>query len=219
MPLTNAQQALVDKVESRIDEITPAGGSPTIPHESLYLELENATVQVLRRAIPELTYSEATDGSGSSAAVGADSTVITLPADFLRFLSLKLDGWRVTMYHLMRATSKERSLQGNPYMQGAAGRPVAVFIPRAGGYGIEAWPAGTITELLYVADKAPEDINEKGLEDAILWLAASRALLTLKESEAAAANQAHLAALQELRFGLLGDEGPVYVSENVRQTQ
>lgn len=207
MPFTAAQQNLIDWVEARIDEITPEEQSPTIGHEQLYTELQQAAYMTLRRARTQIVYEAIEDGSGGSTSADGDSTVIQLPSDFLRFIRVRLDTWDKPVDQLVPPDSNAYRQQHNAYQQGTAGRPMAAIIPKLGGgskIAVQCWPSGSVTELLYVPQLVPEDVPGV-LEDPMIWYAAGRALQAIRNSAYQAAYQAANDSLSALQLGVLGE--------------
>lgn len=207
MPYTTAQQALIDWVESRIDEITPVGQTPTVSHNTIYNELKASTNNILLRARPQLVYEAMVDGAASATASEDDSFIIQLPVDFLRFMKLRLDSWDHPLYEAIAPDTNEYRQQFNQYQGASAGRPVAALIPRIAGTSkraLQCFPTGALQEFIYVPKTLPEDAPDV-LQDAIVWEAAGRALQATKMAEFTSAYQAAEASLQRLNFGVTGE--------------
>lgn len=207
MPLTATQQALVDWVEARIDEITPENQTPTLGHDLVYKELQQAAYIVLRRARTQVVYEALEDGSGGSTSTDGDSTVIQLPSDFLRFIRIRLSSWDKPVDQLLAPDTNGYRQQHNQYQKGTAGRPMAAMIPKISGgskIAVQCWPSGTVTELLYVPQLAPEEMPSV-LEDSMVWFAAGRALQSIRNEAFSAAYQAGNDALSAIQVGVLGE--------------
>lgn len=217
MALTAAQQTLVDWVESRMDEITPTGQTPTVPHNVIFNELEESARVVLQRGRTELVMDAATDGTSSAnsnAVQQTSSTLIPVPTDLIRFIRVKLKSWRKPVDQLQRADTNKYRQMFNEFQSGQSGDPAAFLVPYLAGSfkrGVECFPkddqSNPVGSFYYIPLTAPEDVPSD-LQDAMVWDAAGRCFQSIKDEWAQAAFQHRDNALHAVQVGILGELAP-----------
>ncbi len=216
--INSAQQALIERVEYRVDQVTAQGQTTPINRESVYGELEEASDSVLRRAprlISQYAGADGTADANANAVVSAGKVVIPLPADFIRFLRLKLVSWQTDVDDLVDVRTSRYRLQGNPFAQADAWAPLASQVPYFAGSGsvqaLEAFPGTTgsspVELLAYVGRTAPEDVPTE-LDDALIWEAAGRVLMATRQEGAGVAMEMASKAISGLFLGRKGEEIP-----------
>lgn len=124
------EQALHHGVEALLLELPPTLIEPTV--------IKNTTTS------PEWSRSSGTMGDG----------YIVLPADFLRFLQIRVGGWKGTLYELIEAGSDEEKQQRSKWSRGTNTKPKAMLDTDADGKRIvRYWPgiaSAELEELAYV---------------------------------------------------------------------
>ena len=205
MTFTAAQQLLIDRVESRIDEITPQGQTPTVSHNTIWAELEDAANYVLEIAPPDIAAWAASDSTADANinfANNAYATVVNLEEEVIRVLRVKCDGWRKPVDDILPPSATPQMpgdgatyrRQTNPYQGSTQGSPGAHLVPKISGnrrWALECYPldpdASPIEELIVVKTTTPDSIPDtaggRPLYDAMIWEAAGRALLFIKQSQ------------------------------------
>jgi hypothetical protein len=198
--MTPEQQALVDALEVKIDEVSEGSDRPAFSAVALYDHLVDGTRDVLRDVQGSLAFDVASDGRPkSSDPIGRDATgsgaVIPLPAGFVRALRIGLKSWRRALDTFSAMGGPEHRAQQNRRAGATEGRPLAVLVPAPQNAAlalaptsIEAFPAPaqnvTVTELTVIVGRAPEAMPPS-LRDAVLWAAAARALTAARQGDAA----------------------------------
>jgi hypothetical protein len=225
MSLTQQQQQqldyLKDWVTSRVDELMPSGQTQTAPVGYLEKEIDNATHYLLRIIRVELAYLVGKQGSSTPVVDDGDSLIIPCPTDYLRFVRLKVQGWKRPTDQLLAPNSAVYQNQGNSFLAGDPNRPVAALVPYpqvASGQAIHCFPkaGGTLTDFVYIprlpAYELPDD-----LQDPMVWMAASRVLTILRKGDLAdRAMQNGINSIASLRVGLVGEDVPVAGQEQRR---
>ena len=213
---------LIGELEFRIDLVTKTGQSPVIDRSQAYRELEVAGNQLVMQVPISLLMREKTEYSvaANSAVVqntltapiaDSKSTIIPLPTDFLRFVSINMKGWVGQPAELTTVHDALYRTQMNPATRADIYDPVVALIPYStSDQALECFPqddqANPILSLYIVQEQDPEDFSEQ-LRDALLWLGASRMLSILQENNAAAsARQEYDQLVNRLNAGVLNRE-------------
>ena len=224
-PNDAAQLDLVQRVEARLDEITPTSQTPSVKYSRIYDELAEEAQVLLRRMPKQVVYKASVlyaPTYSDTASVGTGLR-IALPADYIRFLRIQLTAWTRPVDSLISVDSDMYRAQYNPHQCANPSQPLAAIIPHIDGDSTEAlhcFPAPTaatgldtapdvrVSELLIVQRTAPEAMPEH-FRDALVWGAAYRILVSLKDG--ASSERAKVAA-EEVKRGLLvgmrGEEMP-----------
>jgi hypothetical protein len=170
-----------------MDEVLPDGGggsfTPPIPLDEFERELDEGARFVINAVKKELLYpilnSVIDDVSSVTSDQNGRSGVITLPNDYERFVSLKMDDWTRPVTELIGIDSDDYKMQFNLATRGTPWKPVAVLVAENT---IEYYTSESIThkikELKYVPTTLAEDMPEN-LIDGMTWFIASRILAIL----------------------------------------
>jgi len=209
-----AQQALIDRVEYRADQVTASGQTIGLNRESVFDEMVEASRNVLRRVPNVFVLPASTDGSGSTAAnVGSSHTEIELPDDFIRFLSVECDEWKRAVYDLTDPRTDLYRMQFNSRAQADIYNPVVALVSKStatSGQALQCFPQDatpTIAALEYVGETDPSTMPPE-LVDPMLWETTGRALQAQKEDGAAAAYELAQQSISNLMIGQKGEEIP-----------
>lgn len=203
---TSAEDELIDRVEYQADKVTPTGQSVGINRESVYQQLGEAGVAIVRQAPRRVLKEAASDGTGQPVTnPTSDYTEIELPGTFLRFLSLKLAEWNREIFQLVDERSNVWRLQRNTQTRADIAEPKAAILaaPTKDGAILRAYPQDstpTIDRLVYITETPPEDFPDE-LVDPMVLRATGRVLQAQKEAGAEAAYQKAARQLQNLQVG------------------
>jgi hypothetical protein len=211
----SGQLALIQWVEFKIDELSADNQTPAVNHGYIYRELREACVTVLRAAPDHIVARAATDGTtalnGTVAVVGGRN-VLPLPDDFIRFLRLTLDGWKLPVDELIRPSTNLYRGQLNPNSGNDTYAPLGVlvpYVPGPAGMAIEAFPwsdaASPVLEFYYVPATAPEAMPPD-LHDALTWGGAAKVFMSHAKDFQAAQN-AQAAMMNSIRKLFVGHKG------------
>ena len=211
----SAQGALIDRVEYRSDQVTAAGQTIGLNRQSVYDEMVEAARGILRKAPMALTLEASSDGTSADTSVTNAYTLVECPDDYIRFLSLKLSGWKRPVYELTDPRTNLYRLQFNTRAASDSYNPVAVITPNSapsgmnsGKQAIQAFPKDdppTVEQFEYIGTTAPEVIPDE-LVDAMLWETTGRALQAQKGEGAGAAYELAQQSINNLRVGLRNEE-------------
>lgn len=103
---------------------------------------------------------------------------VVLPADFLRFVSIRFSGWKRAVSTLHAFGSDQYKKQKNTYTRAGVNKPVSVVAFYQGNEVIENYPSGTLEDFTYVkkindtTDSSLANINE-GIFISICYMCAS----------------------------------------------
>lgn len=230
-PSNAAHVDFVRRVERRMDEVTPEGGTPTIQAAKVYEMGEEAVRSLFRTARRALLYPLAVAVSADDAGAaditqvqGADSvrigTRLLLPSTpmladgtagrFLRFLRLQLTNWSKPVDVLQEADSPAYRREFEPFERPGDWHPRAFIVPTASGPAVEAFPAAPaapaapVTTFLVLTERPPDVVVAAApeLADALLWDAAARTLAAERYVDPAKEAAGHAAdALEGARVG------------------
>ena len=218
MSLTQEQQEKLDDlilwVTSRVDELMPTGQTQEAPTGYIDKELDTAATELLRAIRPELAYLAVKNGTGITPQAEDQSLIIPCPADYLRFIRVRIDGWKRPVDQLISPNSSVYRAQSYKLGVGDIHKPIAALIPfvtEGGKQAIQCFPKAdeTISSFVYVPRLKPYEMPED-LEDPMIWMAASRVLTIMRRHDIAPiAYQNAVQALTNLRVGLVGEDVPV----------
>lgn len=124
--------------------------------------------------------------SGTEQTVGAAGE-LECDADFLRFVSVKLDSWTRSVTHLTDINESAYKRQSNKYTAAGNDKPIAVLIKKAEKCYIKCYPskeADKVAEFSWVKKNKAEGLDDSRLIEALAWLAASKVLAIMKDSTA-----------------------------------
>ena len=218
MSLTQEQQEKLDNlvlwVTSRVDELYPAGQTQEAPVGYIEKELDTAAVELLRAIRPELAYLAVKNNSNTAVVVDEGSLVIPCPVDFLRFMRVRINGWKRPVDQLISPNSPLYRAQSYALGTGDVHKPVAALIPfvsKISNQAIQCFPKAveTIKDFVYVPRLKPYEMPQD-LEDPMIWMATARVLTIMRRTDiAGAASQNAAQAIINLRVGLMGEDVPV----------
>lgn len=214
--------ALKELVLLRVDEFTEeiAGEIPDAPVGDVEEELKFAAKSILRKmdrhtALLATTFAtDATTGVAVTENSSPQGTVITLPADFLRFVSVKMDSWEQAVNEFLSDASPRYREQKYTRRRGTVEKPLVFIIPYDNtgnaditNMALEVFPNdATLSSLVYVGVKDPEDMPDEFM-DALCWEAAGRVLLIMELGEKAKmAFESAKRAIDELNLGIYGGD-------------
>lgn len=203
---------LINWVTARVDELMPTGQTTNAPVGNIDKELEKAAVYLLRMIRIELAYLVAKPANIADTQESDNSLIIPCPEDYLRFIRVKLTGWKRPVDQLHASNSPVYTNQSNEFMAADPHKPAAALVPHISEHSkqaIECFPKASLIELIYVPRLKPFEMPED-LEDPMVWLAAGRVLTIMRRAELA--NQATrngLESIAALRVGLVGEDVPV----------
>lgn len=204
---------LTEWVSARIDELTPGETGLEPPIRKMTDELDKAAVRILQMAPSPLAYSASKTEAGENLTYHHDDesrvTTLECPNDYLRFLRIVVDAWKRPLHNLTSVHTGRYRQTSNRFFNANRYKPMACLIPDTNSgvnTAIELHPSGRVLELTYVPRLAAYDIPEI-LEDAFVWLAASRTLTILREPQLSqTAMQNVEMALQQNYNGMYGEE-------------
>nr|BDD48092.1 hypothetical protein 8 [Balneolaceae bacterium] len=221
MALTTEQQNqldyLVDMVSLRVDEYLEKlddGSRPEAPVGDIEKELSKAARYVVRRVRRPLALFAAKQETNISLIQNSqwDSTIIPLPADYMRFIRVQLDGWKRPVNQYLSDESRAYDQQVLAERRGTARKPKAFLIPyfdtgaTDSNQALECFPKSDgLKQLVYIPYIESYDMPEE-LEDAMIWKAASVVLSIMRLSSQAqdAFTQMEI-AVNNLNTGMLGE--------------
>lgn len=196
MSLTPDQQLRQDRLEqavlAKLDEILPDGNLNNAPTGGIVDELNLAAVSMSRMAPTAMLAFASKSGAGATIIAGSNDVgaLIACPADFMRFLRLRLSSWKIAINEVGMANKGKYQQQSMAQLRGSTIRPYAALVPYSGTgstaskLAIECFPKAvvgstTITEFTYIpklgASELPTDFDE-----ALIWYAVSNIFLQMR---------------------------------------
>jgi hypothetical protein len=219
MALTNAQNALVDRVEYHANQVTADAQTVGMNRDAAYTQLEEAGLAMLWQLPRELLMplSEViTTSQGVENSPSLPFTVLSLPAIYARFVSIQLPSWDRPLYQLGDPRSNHWRLQYNTFTQADPRNPAAVATP------LNIDPGGVLTlgsnlseyflacspqdpnadlkRFVYIKQTAPENFPDE-LLDPLVWKATARVLEAQKEGAAVDAEERAMSLMSDLKVG------------------
>jgi len=238
------ESELIQLVAAKIDEILPPGDNvpagaiieAPIPYiekelkEAGYHILRQAPViqvkQVLKKADKHFPVGDANEPVGNPDIrifEGSTSNVymVPCPVDFLRFLSIKLSTWNVSVSELIpEEDPKYRNQKNQIWTRGTEIKPKAALVSFSDyiageidvnfnnlGLAIECFSSKTpptLDFLHYVPKVAPVDMPED-LVDAMVWECAGRTLLIMNQADRAGIAFAQVRRYFANKYGVIGE--------------
>lgn len=190
------RSTLINKIKTRIDEICASGDTiiavgveNTKPYDSIIEELldESALEILLKAPFYRLDISR---GTMKATRDSADDKIghLTLPTDFLRLVSLRMDEWKRPVTEFAIEGDEVALRQSNKYLRGGVAKPVAVLSKTDEGYRATYYSVNSshsVSEFLYIKRDKAENIADSQLVDAMCWLCAAKTLGVLGENNLA----------------------------------
>ena len=204
---------LIEWVNARVDELLPNGQTPEAPIGYIEEELDNSALYILRTINKQIGYSACKTADASALTVtdnpDNDTTLVGCPEDYVRFMRIRMAGWKRAIDQLISVDSNRYRQQSNRFLQGNTHKPTAFLVPSgtaASGMAIEVSPGGEVTEFIYVprlrAFQMPKD-----LQDPMIWLTAARTLTILRQGTLAQSAMYNMQlSMSQLRVGMYGEE-------------
>lgn len=168
------KQGIIDKTKAIMNEIGEAENLSLLSEDTVKLE------EYIESAIPDaINIIANTDGVSTallntgSITTGVTSgdgcTLVSLPSDFLRFVSLRLSGWKREVQSVSPFGSDDYKIQHNAVTRSGVNKPSCVFAHTGSGLCIECFPSGTLQYFNYVKSAADaSDSTLSGYSDALM---------------------------------------------------
>lgn len=186
------RSALINKVKTRIDEVSASGDvivevgvENTKPYDSIIDELldESALEVLLKAPFYRLTISSG-DVTPVQDSVDKHIGTITLPNDFLRLVSFRMNEWQQPVTSFAVQGDEIAQKQANKHIRGGVAKPVAVLSKGTNGYVATYYSvqsSHTLKEFLYIKKDTAQNIADTQLIDAMVWICAAKTLGVLNE--------------------------------------
>lgn len=160
------KQGIIDKTKAIMNEIGDAENLSLLSEDTVKLD------EYIESVIPDaINIIANTDGVstallnvGNAASGGTISdgcTIVTLPTDYLKFISLRLNGWKREVQSVSAFGSEDYKIQHNPVTRSGVNKPSCVLAHTGGGLCIECFPSGTLQYFNYV--KSATDASDSTL--------------------------------------------------------
>lgn len=182
---------LKNLVALRIDEYTEGGAVPDLPGGDIDAELSQAVRYILHNAPRSavLPLAKKADSPTLTQNEVRHSTIISLPSDYLRFLSVQGSEWDEPATYTIEQNSEQYRNQKYEMSRASEQDPVVSLIPYINGDSKQALELFPKTEeldsqgLLYVPQSEPYDLGSE-FDDAIGWRTAAQLLVILRSPSA-----------------------------------
>ena len=198
----------------RLDELKP-GIEPAAPVIGLERELDEAALFILRHASREIVLEACVDATEPVVVKQERCVKVGVPADFVRFMRIRLKGWRSDVNWLTGVQTPIYTEQSNEYTASTASAPIASIVPWRHKVGekvftraIECYPGSSvqIEQFLYVPKLTAVEMPDV-LKDPLVWLTASRVFQLMREGDLSQlAMQRFGSTLNTVKLGILGEE-------------
>lgn len=202
------REVLKRRVIARVDELMPTGITIKEPVEYLGNELDESAIDVLRKARTDYLVEAVKKTADIDVTPDRKGAYLKLPSDFLRFVRLTSKEWQRDIELL---TPRESSLFANAFkkhMAPNAHRPMAVITPwESSSAALFVMPCEEHQEvsLFYIPKLKAQDMPTI-LDDAVIWLAASRVLAIIRRGDLASnAERNGYAAMAGINIGIAGE--------------
>lgn len=168
------KQGIIDKTKAIMNEIGEAENLSLLSEDTVKLE------EYIESAIPDaINIIANTDGVStallnvgnviSGGTSGDGSLIVPLPIDYLRFVSLRLNGWKREVQTVSAFGSEDYKIQHNPVTRSGVNKPSCVFTYTGDGLCIECFPSGTLQYFNYIKSAADaSDGTLSGYSDALM---------------------------------------------------
>lgn len=164
---------IISLVQIKIDEISPFD-SGEIVNNSLVNSLLNESANRLLEILPPYL-APITKYTGTATSYDTYTGYVTLPSDFLKMTSFKMDDWSRPVTTFISDLHPVYRLQHNKYTRGGTEKPVCALIGDSTGIILEYYSvknSHTIEKANYIAETLPEDLNDL-LVEPLTWMCAS----------------------------------------------
>lgn len=168
------KQEIIDKARAVMNEIGKEGKLSLLSEDTVRLSeyIESVIPDAVNLIARSEEVSSASLNTGNITSGGAASVdpsdgcaIIALPEDFLRFVALRLSGWKREVQSVAPYGDNEYKIQHNPVTRSGVNKPSCVFAYNAEGLCIECFPSGTLQYFRYVkklTDMEDGSINKYG---------------------------------------------------------
>lgn len=184
------RSALINKVKTRIDEVSASGDvivdvgvENTKPFDSIIDELldESALEILLKAPFYRLPVYKATNLTAVKDTNDDRIGSITLPNDFIRLVSFKMKGWLQPVLSFALPGDAVAIKQSNKYIRGGVAKPVAVLYKDDTSmyinyYSVASASDHEVTEFNYIKRLTADVITDDQLVDAMCWICAGKTL-------------------------------------------
>lgn len=183
------RSALINKVKTRIDEVSASGDvivdvgvENTKPFDSIIDELldESALEILLKAPFYRLPVYKATNLTAVKDTNDDRIGSITLPNDFIRLVSFKMKGWLQPVLSFALPGDAVAIKQSNKYIRGGVAKPVAVLYKDTSMYinyySVASASDHEVAEFNYIKRLTADGITDDQLVDAMCWICAGKTL-------------------------------------------
>lgn len=182
--------SLVNKVKTKIDEIstldTPLQQITIADEKPIDTIIESLLDECALEILLKAPFHRLPITSGTSSVSADKDTVdtttgtISVPEDFLRLVSFRMDDWQRSVTTLAIKGDAIARRQSNKYIRGGKARPIGVLSKTDKGLKIEYYSTfsttHTISEFYYIAKASAEEITDNQMIEAMTWICAGRVL-------------------------------------------
>lgn len=190
-------QELVNKVKTRIDEVSASGDAivdvgveNTKPYDSIIKELlDESALEILLKApfyrLPIYTETPTVTQDVNDKKIGT----IQIPSDFVRLVSFKMKGWLQPVTSFALPGDAVATKQSNKYIRGGVAKPVAVLYKNSTSNYAQYYSLASdtdehkVVEFFYVKKLDAASFSGVCIElvDAMCWVCAGKTLGVLGE--------------------------------------
>lgn len=196
--------SLINYVKAKLDEIVPEGEGVQFSVDGdinisdplnllINAILDEAAKRTLLNAPAHIVDPVLSDQITGSPETDTKIGYIVLPANFLRFISLKMAEWERPATYAIKQSDPEYAIQKNRFVRGGIAKPKAAFSTRTIGGEIKrvleyysVVSSHVIEWLYYVQETSAQDI-QSNLVDALTWVAAGMILQITERTDLAKA--------------------------------
>jgi len=191
MAITAEQQAKLDRlinlVTLRIDEYTEDidGEAPEAPIGDIPSEL-GVSAKAILHLLPRFSLFSLSKKADAVVLVQPTAeergTIVPLPDDYVRFISIRMAGWHYPVTSVIREDDDMIKKQAYEYLKTTNNSPFATLVPytNASKKALEVFPkSDTLQDLFYAPYYKVYDLPGQ-FDDAVVWHATSNVLLTMR---------------------------------------
>ena len=162
------KQGIIDKTRAIMNEIGEEENLSLLSEDTVKLAeyIESVIPDAINLIAQDENVSIALLNTGNMTSGGTSSegcTVIPLPQDFLRFVSLRLSGWKREVQRISPFGSEDYKIQHNAVTRSGVNKPSCVFAHKRTGLCIECFPSGELQYFNYV--KSMTDSSDDSLSN------------------------------------------------------
>ena len=162
------KQGIIDKTRAIMNEIGEEENLSLLSEDTVKLAeyIESVIPDAINLIAQDENVSIALLNTGNMTSGGTSSegcTVIPLPQDFLRFVSLRLSGWKREVQRVSPFGSEDYKIQHNAVTRSGVNKPSCVFSHNKTGLCIECFPSGELQYFNYV--KSMTDLSDDSLSN------------------------------------------------------